>query len=57
MATITTYDAKGAILAKFIFDSFADALTFAGNYELDSGNMRDDAIHRVSIVDESEVTK
>ena len=46
---VTTYDAKNEILAKYIFETFEQACTFVGNYDLDAGNIRDVAVHQITI--------
>ena len=39
-AILTTYDADGAILAKYEFENWAAARDFADHYDLDVGNIR-----------------
>ncbi len=47
--TVTSFDDAGNILAVYIFKSFDEATDFVGNYDLNVGNMRDDAITRITI--------
>jgi len=47
--TVTSFDDAGNILAVYIFKSFDEATDFVGNYDLNVGNMRDDAISRITI--------
>tara|TARA_R100000781_G_C4060268_1_gene120767 strand:+ start:309 stop:467 length:159 start_codon:yes stop_codon:yes gene_type:complete len=49
MTKVTSFDATGNILAVYIFDSFDEATDFVGNYDLNEGNIRDEAIIRITI--------
>ena len=46
---VTTYDAAGAILAKYEFENRAAACDFAAHYDLTVGNMRPGEVASITI--------
>ena len=46
---VTTFDKHNAVLAKYIFASFHEARDFVGNYDLETGNIRDENIEKITI--------
>jgi len=49
MTILTTYDADGAILAKYQFATEAEARDFADNYDLTVGNIRPGDVASITI--------
>tara|TARA_Y100001963_G_scaffold99615_1_gene137125 strand:+ start:274 stop:438 length:165 start_codon:yes stop_codon:yes gene_type:complete len=49
---VTTFDKHHTILAKYIFQSFDEACDFVGNYDLKTGNIRNEDIQRIIIEEE-----
>jgi hypothetical protein len=48
-AVITTYCAKGLVLAQYEFKTWDQALSYVGYYDLESGNIRTDSVAKITI--------
>tara|TARA_Y100001968_G_C19374579_1_gene726933 strand:+ start:387 stop:557 length:171 start_codon:yes stop_codon:yes gene_type:complete len=46
---VTTYDDNGAILAKYIFNTWSEATDFIANYDLTAGNISTNDVVKVTL--------